>query len=254
MADLTIKNLSLQSSDGQCLLRNIDCKLHASQVNMILGPNGAGKTLLLKCIAGILKPSSGEIWLGKRNLRQIPIAERSMILGWLPSQSQIPFTFQALDIVIMGRFPYHHGHITQHDRHICLQTFTLLGIEDLKYRNYESLSQGEQIKVQLARILAANPDILVLDEICANLDIKAKIDILQLLSELSAQGKTIILSHHDLHSVFAYANQLVMLKNGKVAAQGPVSDSFTPSSIEKVFGIKPRIWKRENQDSLSLLF
>ncbi|MFW7379360.1 MAG: ABC transporter ATP-binding protein [Oligoflexus sp.] len=254
MNRLKMEKLSLKSQDQQWLLAGIHGSFEPAKVNMVLGPNGSGKTLLLRCLAGLMLPTKGSVQIGSKSLHSFNLMNRSRLIGWLPTHCHIPFNFTVFDVLLMGRFPFHQGNITSNDRIICRSLLAELNIEALSQRTYLNLSQGEQVKVQLARVLAADPSYLILDEICANLDIKAKIDVLKLLQVLAQRGKTIILSHHDLHSVAGYADYILMMKDGRIAAQGPTTDIFQSQMIENVFGLKPRIWHRFDQESLSLIF
>lgn len=237
-----VKNLNLKSSSGKSLISQVSASFEPGRLHMILGPNGAGKTLMLKCISGLLDGYEGEVSYFGESTRLLSVEKRAKLLSWLPSETHQSFDFKAIDIVIMGRFPHHRGQIGMQDKKKALEYMKLLEIEDLKQRYYPSLSHGEKIKVQLARVLSCEAPIVILDEICANLDIKSKIQNLKLLRELSQQGLTVILSHHDLHTVAAYSDTMLLMKDAKVLRQGSVPECFTEDQLEECFGIRPKLW------------
>ncbi len=208
-------------------------QLPQAQLSMVLGENGSGKTILLRSLLGDYKASAGELSFYR--------PRSQLTVSWLPATQTLPFDFRVIELVEMGRFPYHHGFPGRSDRIVAMESLYLLGIRDLANRRYLSLSQGEQVKVQLARCLAQDPDILVLDEPCANLDIGSKLEVLARLTALCRAGKTVIMSHHDLHSVAGYADYCCILKNGQLVTSGPTLEALQPEILEEAFRVKVTI-------------
>jgi iron complex transport system ATP-binding protein len=251
---ISCQQLSYTAPTGIPLLHELNFCFPAGQVTMILGPNGSGKTLLLKCLAGLLRPNQGTVHIGPESLTELDNMAKARLLGWLPTVTTIPFAFTVMDVLLMGRYPIHQGRVSAVDQRLCDQLLSDFQLQHLKHRTVASLSQGEKTKVQLARVLAAEPPILLLDEICANLDINAKISILNRLGKLAQQGRTIIASHHDLHTVAGYADQLIVLKNGSCLLQGPPPEVFTADMIHRAFDIRPRRLETDPSGHVSLLF
>lgn len=223
---VTIRNLSL-AIKGKKLLDELSLTLTSGAIHLILGPNGAGKTLLLRCIAGVLQPSAGTV-------SRLP-------LSWTPLSSDLPFAFTVRDLVIMGRYPTHKGFPGVTDRKRADAALQRLGMLEFAERSYNSLSRGEQTRADIARAIAADAPLLVLDEPFANLDIDASLSIMQLFHELRQEGRTLVLSHHDLYSARELGTDLVFLKKGRLVAAGPCADLFTAAWIRETYGVDARI-------------
>jgi iron complex transport system ATP-binding protein len=206
----------------------------------ILGPNGSGKTTLLKLLAGTLSPSSGSIALNGRQLADWSRREAARRIAYVPQETHAPFDFSVLDIVLMGRFPH-------------LGTFSLEGPEDLaiargaldatgtaafEARPFNTLSGGEKQRVVIAGALAQNPELLLLDEPTASLDIGHQLEVQTLLRELNAQrGVTMVLSTHDLNLAASLCRTLVLLRDARVLAHGPTAAVLTPETVQALYDV-----------------
>ncbi|MBC7532915.1 MAG: ABC transporter ATP-binding protein [Oligoflexus sp.] len=222
---MKIDQLSLNIND-KTLLHEICFEVPPASLFAILGPNGAGKTLLLRCLADLLSPSSGTI-LG-----------RPEKLAWVPLSQALPFGFVVRDLVLMGRYSIHQGFAQAEDRRITDAAIHRIGIETLANRSYNSLSRGEQTKVDIARALASESKLILLDEPFSNLDIDAALQLTHLFHELRDDGKTLIFSHHDLHTLALLATHGLLLKQGRILQCGPLSEIFQASAIEEAYNVK----------------
>lgn len=222
---MKIEQLNL-SIHAKRLLHEVSFEVPEASLFAILGPNGAGKTLLLRCLAGLLEPSSGQI-LGRREG-----------LAWVPLSQALPFGFVVRDLVLMGRFAVHQGFPQQNDHRITAGAIERIGIEALAERSYNSLSRGEQSKVDIARALASEAELIMLDEPFSNLDIDAALQLTRLFHELRDDGKTLVFSHHDLHTVADLATHGMLLKQGRVLTQGPLPAIFQAAAIEEAYNVR----------------
>ncbi|RZA22973.1 MAG: ABC transporter ATP-binding protein [Proteobacteria bacterium] len=213
--------------EGKRLLDQVSFEIPQSSLFIILGPNGAGKTLLLRCLAGFQEPSTGRI------IREVED------LAWVPLSQPLPFGFQVSDVLLMGRYRQHQGFPGSRDRERIAETAKRLDITHLLARQYNSLSRGEQTKVDITRAVASESMLILLDEPFSNLDIDASLQMIDLFKDLQRSGKTLILSHHDLYSVKDLATHGLLMKKGQVVTHGPIDEVFQPSWIQEAYNVKP---------------
>jgi iron complex transport system ATP-binding protein len=236
--ELTINNLSF-SYAGVPILKNIDLSVDLGELVAIVGPNGSGKSTLLKCINHILKTKQNSILLDGQDTNKLNIKRLSQLMGYVPQTSISAFPFTVFDVVMMGRKPYIHWSIGEHDNEIVAQIMKLLGIDHLAMRQFPELSGGEQQKVIIARALAQQPQILLLDEPASSLDIKHQLEILCILKGLAqSKERSVITTMHDLNLASRFSDRMLMLKKGCIYAMGKPENVLTTQSIEDVYGIK----------------
>lgn len=200
----------------------------------IVGPNGSGKTTLLKSILGIIKPKKGFITVYDQ-----PYNPATHQIAYVPQKSSIDWNFPAdvLDVVLMGRY----GHLSwfsqpqKTDKEIAMQALELVNMHEFGSRHIAQLSGGQQQRVFLARALAQQSDIIILDEPFIGIDMVTEQLILQILQTLRSQGKTIIVVHHDLTTVKKYFDWIFFMNKRNVAL-GPTESVFTQENIIKTFG------------------
>jgi iron complex transport system ATP-binding protein len=235
---LTINNLSFGYA-GVSILKNIDLNVEIGELIAIVGPNGSGKSTLLKCMNRILKTKPNSILINDQDTSKLSIKELSKLMGYVPQTSVSAFPFTVFDVVMMGRKPYVHWSIGERDNGIVFQMMTLLGIDHLAMRQFSELSGGEQQKVIIARALAQQPQILLLDEPTSSLDIKHQLEILCILKGLTqSKGHAVIVSIHDLNLASRFCDKLFMLKQGSIYAMGTPEEVLTAKNIDAVYGIK----------------
>ncbi len=206
----------------------------------ILGPNGSGKTTLLKSISRTLKPHRGAILLNKEDIYSLKSVEVAKQLAVVPQDSNIGFSFAALDVVLMGRNP----HMTRFqmesskDMAVAKKAMMLTNTWQFAERPINELSGGERQRVIIARALAQEPKLLLLDEPMTHLDIINQLEIMDLVKELCVKAKLIVLAvFHDLNLAARYCTSAIMLKKGKVFAAGGIADVLTSENIKGVFNV-----------------
>jgi iron complex transport system ATP-binding protein len=240
---LTINDLSF-SYGSSPVLKGVDLAVELGEVLGIVGPNGSGKSTLLKCINRILKTKHNTVFVDGKDINKLNLKELSKIMGYVPQSSVSVFPFTVFDIVMMGRTPYIHWSPSEQDYKIIAETLDFLGLNELAMRHFNELSGGEQQKVMIARALAQQPKILLLDEPTSNLDIKHQLEILYILKNL-AQSKycSIVMAIHDLNIASRFSDKMLMLKKGCIFAAGTPENVLTEENIEAVYGIKAQVTK-----------
>ena len=206
----------------------------------LLGPNGSGKTTLLKILGGMLYPSTGGVQLGGRRLAGWSRRELARQIAVVPQETHATLDFTVLDIVLMGRYA-HLGPFALEgaaDLEIAREALAATGTADLEARPFATLSGGEKQRVVIASALAQASDLLLLDEPTASLDLGYQLEIASLLRRLSRErGTTIVVCTHDLNFAAALCGRIVLLKKGRVLAQGPIAETLTAATIRDVYGV-----------------
>jgi iron complex transport system ATP-binding protein len=206
----------------------------------ILGPNGSGKTTLLKMLSGTLTPSAGDIQFERRPLSRWSRRELARRIALVPQETHAPFDFTVLDIVLMGRFP-HLGTFALEgpaDLAIARRALASTGTSAFEARPFATLSGGEKQRVVIASALAQSPALLLLDEPTASLDLGHQLDVQLLLAALNRDDRvTMVLSTHDLNLAAALCRHLILLRDGRVIAQGPTEDVLTPETVRALYGV-----------------
>jgi iron complex transport system ATP-binding protein len=206
----------------------------------ILGPNGSGKTTLLKLLGGTLTPSRGGVRLDGQPLAARSRRELARRIAFVPQETFAPFDFTVLDIVLMGRFP-HLGTFALEgpaDLAIARQALAATGTAVFESRSFGTLSGGEKQRVVIASALAQSPELLLLDEPTASLDLGHQLDVQLLLRGLNRDhAVTMVLSTHDLNFAAGLCRHLVLMRNGRVLASGPTGIVLTPETVRELYGV-----------------
>jgi manganese/zinc/iron transport system ATP- binding protein len=216
------------------VLWDVDLTLPEGRLIAIVGPNGAGKSTLLKAVLGLVQPTTG--WV---QIFGAPYQQRRPWVGYVPQRESVDWDFptSALDVVTMGLY----GRIgwlrrpSHHHRQTALDCLDKVGIRDLAHRQISQLSGGQQQRVFLARALAQDAKLYLMDEPFAGVDATTERAILTLLQELRTQGRTVVAVHHDLQTVAEYFDHVVLL-NLRLVAAGPVATTFTQENIQRTYG------------------
>jgi len=223
-------------------LKDVELELGLDEVLGIVGPNGSGKSTLLKCIDRILKPNQGAVLIDGRDAANIGLGELSKIIGYVPQSSTSTFPFTVFDVVLMGRRPYIRWSVSESDKEIVAEILKFLGISELAARHFNELSGGEQQKVIVARALAQQPQILLLDEPTSNLDIKHQLEVLSIVKSLTRSRQlSVIMAMHDLNLASRFSDRMLMLKHGCIFAVGTPESVLTEENIESVYGVKSHV-------------
>ncbi len=230
--------------DSASVLEGITFEARIGEILGIIGPNGSGKTTLLRCLNKVLRPKGGIILLDGKNLVSVRQKEIAKLMGVVPQNSIHRCAFTVLDTVLMGRFP-HLGRFDKEsgrDSDLAQNCLRLCGVEHLSSKLVTELSGGEYQKVIIARALAQQPRVLLLDEPTLHLDIHHQLDLLELLKTLVEREELIVIMvSHDLNLAARYSNRILVLKEGKIYKAGRPRDVLTPACLKEVYKIDTEI-------------
>ncbi|PWV48217.1 heme ABC transporter ATP-binding protein [Chitinophaga sp. S165] len=245
---LCVKDISL-SLGKMKILEGVSLEAGAGELCVIMGANGAGKSTLLKVIAGEYMQYKGSVSIGGEELKTLPIATQARTRAVLSQQLTLNQPFTVAEVVSMGRYIY-NAHLSAADKEIIAYALKVMQVQNLRDRTYTTLSGGQKQRVQMARVLAQlleAPDLqatdytgrkmLLLDEPVTGMDILHQQLSLQLATTLASCGVLVVAVLHDFQLAAAYANKLLLLKNGHVYAQGSVEEIFTSAHIKDCFGV-----------------
>lgn len=243
---MEVKNISYHYHGGGEVLKDVNFTLEQGQFLAILGNNGVGKSTLLKCLNKILKADSGELLLDGENILQMSNHQVSRRIAFV-SQT-VPNTQMTVhDVVMLGRRPYMKWGFTEKDHQIVHSAMDRLNLESLRGRFLNQLSGGERQKVMLARALAQQPKLLLLDEPTSSLDIHNQYQVLEIVRELCHHdGLTAVVVIHDLNLALRFCDQFLLLRQGQVYANGDYR-ILTPEALKAVYQIDGRVVEVENQ-------
>ncbi|MCF6147873.1 MAG: ABC transporter ATP-binding protein [Candidatus Kuenenia sp.] len=240
---LKVKNIRFVY-DSDCVLDGITFEARKGEILGIIGPNGSGKTTLIRCLNNTLKPKTGTVLLDDKNICSFRQKDIAKLMGVVPQNSIHRFAFTVLETVLMGRFP-HVGRFNREsatDFDIVRNCLQLCGIEHLSSKLVTELSGGEYQKVIIARALAQEPRVLLLDEPTLHLDIHHQLDFLELLKTLTERkGFIVIMVSHDLNLAARYSDTLLVLKEGKIHRAGSPPDVLDSACIKEVYKIDAEI-------------
>jgi iron complex transport system ATP-binding protein len=225
------------------VLDGVSLSIEKGEMLGILGPNGSGKTTLLKVLSGVLA-GTGEIKINGKTLRGYGRRELSRVFAVVPQENHVSFPYTLAEIVLMGRAS-HHSSLAfegERDREVARKSMELTGVLSLSDRYLHELSGGEKQRVIIARALAQEPEILLLDEPSAFLDLKHQVQILEILRRLNREQKlTIVAALHDLNLAALFFPRLVMLRDGKIYRDGTPEEVLTEKAIDEVYDIRVRV-------------
>lgn len=223
-------------------LADLSLVLRPGEVTAICGPNGAGKSSLLGCLAGILTPDAGQVELDGAALPGLPARARAQALGYLPQDGAAAWDLSVETLAGLGRLPWRSG--AGEDAAAVNAALSALGLEALRHRPLSRLSGGERARALLARVLAGTPRWLLADEPLANLDLAHQQGLLAQFRRLAGQGGKqglgVVLVLHDLAQAMNHADRVVVLDQGRTAADGPPQHALSAGLIAQVWGIRTR--------------
>jgi iron complex transport system ATP-binding protein len=232
--------------DGRTILRDINLHVQPGEILAVVGPNGVGKSTLIKAASGTLKPRKGVVRIGGDELTHLRAAERARRVSVVGQALNLPPAFSALDVVLMGRTPY-LGWLEREgtrDREIALQAMERTETNALAARPISELSGGERQRVLIARALAQNTPILLMDEPTAHLDLKHQDAQLKLVRRLvDEDGLAVLIALHDLNLVARFADRVALLSTGTIRVEGLPEQVLTPGHLAAVYGIEIHVMK-----------
>jgi iron complex transport system ATP-binding protein len=211
----------------------------------IVGPNGSGKSTLIRCIDRILKPRQGSILLDGTEMKTMGQMEIAKSLGYVPQNAPRTFPVTVFDTVLMGRRPHLAWNSGERDREKVAEALERLGIEGLALMDSNEISGGEQQRVLIARALAQEAGILLLDEPTSNLDIRHQLEVMEIMRNLVKEKElSAIIAIHDLNLASRYADRVIMMNKGEIFTKGDPASVFTPQNIAQVYGVESLVEKK----------
>lgn len=233
---LAVQDISFGYSVEE-VLKQVSFEANAGDLVAIMGQNGSGKSTLLKCIARILKVRRGAIRLDGTPLERIPSNRLSQMLAYLPQMEKWVSDINVFDAVLLGRKPYIGSKPSAKDMTYVAELLRRLDLEGMAMSGLHTLSGGQRQRVFIARALAQEPSLFLLDEPIANLDLKHQMRVMRLLQGLAAEGMTVVLTIHDVNLAARFCNKVLMLKAGEVFAFG-VHSVYTPENIARLYDVE----------------
>ena len=219
------------------ILRDIDAAIAPGRITAVMGPNGCGKTTLLLCIGGLLEPTSGSVGIDGQEVGSYSARALAQKVAFVRQQAQTDFEFSAFETVLMGRNPYQH-HLqneSQKDWDIVEQCMKQTNTWHLRLAKPTEMSGGEMQRVMIARALAQQTPVLLMDEPVSNLDIAHQLEIMRLLR---TTDKTVVIVIHDLNLALQFCDDLMLIHNGALLFHGRMADGLTTENIATAYGVK----------------
>lgn len=227
------------SYSSQLVLDQISMQISKGEVVSIVGPNGSGKSTLLRCICRVLQPKGGVVYLNNQDVAHLKPRELARLLGYVPQSGAEVFPLTVYEAVLLGRKPYLSWGVGPKDREIVDRILRFMKIDEFALKYINEMSGGEKQRVLIARALAQEPEVLLLDEPTSNLDIKHQLEVLGLLQKFAHEGgMTVIMVLHDLNLASRFSEKLVLISEGKVFASGPPAAVLNPANISAVYGVE----------------
>ena len=231
------------------VLDSLNLSINNGGITAILGPNGAGKTTLLQVVLGWLRPRSGVVRLNGKPLVEYSRREMGQTMSLVPQSEHISFDFSVVDYVLLGRAPY-LAPLDQPslvDEKIAREAIETVGISHLADRSATALSGGERQLVLLARALAQQPKLLLLDEPTSHLDLSNKALLIKLLRTLNKQGVSVLFTTHEPEVASQLADQMVLMRNGQVMGSGAAEAVFDSETLSALYGVPVKVVEIESR-------
>ncbi len=236
---------------NQTILKNLSIEIERGKVTALVGPNGSGKSTLLKTLARLLSPSSGQVYLNGVALTRLATRDIARQLAILPQNPVAPPGLSVGELVEQGRFPHVGplGMLRRQDREAIAEALSLTAMTEFAHRRLDNLSGGERQRAWISLALAQETPLLLLDEPTSFLDIGHQLEVLEIVRQLNRdRAMTIILVLHDLNQAARYSDRMVVLKRGRIIADGTPRRVLTPELLAEAFGVRAESpWNRKRE-------
>ena len=227
---------------AETVLSKISFNVKKGEIVSLLGPNGAGKSTLIKCMDGLLKFKKGDIAIDGISIKNMNRNDISKKIAYVPQVTATLFSLKVFDMVMLGRRHYMNIKYKKNDYYKVLNSLKMLNIEHLAMKNFNQLSGGQKQKVIIARAIAQETEIILLDEATSNLDIRHQLEVMEIVNKLSKEfGITIIMILHDLNVASRYSDRIIILNNGGIAAIGTAKEVITEENISLIYGVESHV-------------
>lgn len=249
---LRVENGSFSYQKGHPIFENINFTVNSGEILAILGPNGAGKTTMLRCITGMLKWKKGQSQLDGENIATMPAKKLWSKMAYVPQAKAVSSSYTTFEMVLLGRSSHMNAFSTPKKADIekAEEVMELLGITHLADKKCSAISGGELQMVLIARALAADPEVLILDEPESNLDFKNQLVVLNAMSELASKGMTCVFNTHYPAHALQRANKALILSKGGDYVFGDTAVVVTEENIQKAFGVHAVIGEIETKENV----
>lgn len=240
---ISTKNLNISYGNID-IVKDLNLEIPKGKITTIIGPNGCGKSTILKTIARIIKPKSGDIYVNNKNIKEQNPKDLAKMMAVLPQSPQAPSGLTVEELIAYGRFPHQKGFgkLKKEDNDIVTWALKSTGIEEFRDRPIQALSGGQRQRAWIAMALAQQTDILILDEPTTYLDLAHQLEVLKLLEELNKkQGTTIVMVIHELNNAARFADHMIGVKKGKVVCEGSSYEVMTKENLRELFNIDAEI-------------
>ncbi len=235
---IEVRNATFKYAE-RVIFQALDLDVYPGEVLTVLGANGCGKSTLLRCLGGALNLAAGAVRIGGQELSRLDASARARKVGFLFQEHRPTFPFTALDIVTMGRTPYlsAFGAPSSQDVALATQTLAQFGLLKIKDRPYTELSGGERQLVLLCRTLVQQPEVILLDEPTAHLDLKHQVQCLKMIGALSARGIAMVMTSHDPNHAFLFPGRVLLMRRDRPVVVGASSDILNDAMLTATYGI-----------------
>ena len=250
---LTYQNITFGYQKGiSPVIEDMTYSLKEGSITTILGPNGAGKTTLLYLTLGWLKPWSGEIHLSGKPISGMSRRKMGRKIALIPQSEHNPFEYTVLEYVLLGRSPYLPplGMPTAKDENIAFESLDKVGISHLYDHSMLGLSGGEKQLILIARALAQEPKLLLMDEPTSHLDLSNKYRLLKILKGLREGGSTILMTTHEPELAFLLSDETILMEKGRVLTSGPTNEVATNENLTRIYNVPVRIVEVEGKNQV----
>ncbi|WII09015.1 ABC transporter ATP-binding protein [Methanomassiliicoccales archaeon LGM-DZ1] len=253
--EIDVADLEFSYGMGKKVLDDISFRLSDAGLICIIGPNGVGKSTLVRCMNKILKPTGGTVTVDGRDISEIRLRELAQHMGYVPTSSEDDFPMTVFDTILLGRTPKQAFGTSKEDYDKVYDVMEMLGIEDLAMRPFNELSAGQHQKVAIARGLVQEPEVLILDEPTANLDVKHQVVVLKMLRRLAAEKKMkVVMIVHDLNISARYADRIILMSPPGIIRQiGTAEEVLTEENMAAIYGVRTKIITVEGKPHVIVL-
>jgi ferric hydroxamate transport system ATP-binding protein len=238
---LEIQSVRFGYGKGPLFLGPVSLTIEPGQCWALVGPNGAGKSTMIRLMAGLLSPGEGDLKFKGRSLPSMPLRDRARSIGFLPQSAPESLDVSARDMVLMGRYPHRSLGLFESsaDHRIAEESMRRTGVSAFADRLVNTLSGGEAQRVHLAAVLAQEPDLLLLDEPTASLDIKHQLAVFEILRELiESDGPAVVVVMHDVNLAAMFCSHVLLLHTGRPVASGKPQEVLTAKRLQAVYGVE----------------
>lgn len=253
---LFARGLTFSYAGQPVVIDDVSARIPRGALAGILGPNGSGKTTLLRLLGGLMTPSRGHVLLDDVDLSSVPRRDAARRIGMVPQETQLAFEYTVLEMAVMGRYPHLGAFEIEgpEDLEIARDALRATGTLHLESRLFNTLSGGEKQRVVIAGALAQSPEILLLDEPTASLDLAYQLEVRSILQKLNVErGLTIVVSTHDLNLAAGMCRELILLDRGRVLAAGPTASMLDSALIRRLYGVDVDISTNDRTGQLTVV-